>query len=103
MSFRRPSALSYGPWVDDCINALDSPYTTHVNDRRLAAWIRLQRLADETFAMAGSEPDSLPTMNHTDPRTGLILQAGLERIMNWRKNLLDEVVMRKTIMTISSL
>ncbi|KAH6956080.1 hypothetical protein DER45DRAFT_566137 [Fusarium avenaceum] len=93
MSFRRPSALSHGPWVDDCINVLDSPYTTHVNDRRLAAWIRLQRLADETFAMAGSEPDSLPTMNHTDPRTGLILQAGLERIKNWRKNLLDEVAM----------
>ncbi|CAJ0544149.1 Ff.00g034720.m01.CDS01 [Fusarium sp. VM40] len=91
MSFRRPSALSYGPWVDDCINVLDSPYTTHVNDRRLAAWIRLQCLADETFAMA--EPDSLPTMNRTDPRTGLILQAGLERIKNWRKNLLDEVAM----------
>lgn len=74
-----------------------------MNDRRLAAWIRLQRLADETFAMAGSEPDSLPTMTDTDPRTGLILQAGLERIKDWRKNLPDEVAMRKTIMPLSSL
>ncbi|KAF4448068.1 hypothetical protein F53441_8460 [Fusarium austroafricanum] len=93
MSFRRPSALSYGPWVKDCTNVLDSPYTPHINDRRLAAWIRLQRLADETFAMAGSEPDSLPAVNHTDPRTGLILQAGLEHVKNWRQNLPEDVAM----------
>ncbi|OBS22522.1 hypothetical protein FPOA_08859 [Fusarium poae] len=92
MSFRRPSALSYGSWIEDSVNVLDSPFTSHINDRRLASWIRLQRLAEETFAMAGSEPDNLPAINHTDPRNRLILQAGLERVNSWRQSLPEDIM-----------
>ncbi|EXL91986.1 hypothetical protein NOF04DRAFT_16331 [Fusarium oxysporum II5] len=93
MSFRRPSTLYYGPWVQECINILDSPASTHLGDRRLAAWIRLQRLAEESLAIArvGSDENS-SRFNHSDPRTRFILQGCLERVKDWRQNLPEEVM-----------
>ncbi|KAJ4119817.1 hypothetical protein NW765_015235 [Fusarium oxysporum] len=93
MSFRRPSTLYYGPWVQECINILDSPASTHLGDRRLAAWIRLQRLAEESLAIArvGSDENS-SRFNHSDPRTRFILQGCLERVKDWRQNLPEEIM-----------
>ncbi|KAF4962371.1 hypothetical protein FSARC_9537 [Fusarium sarcochroum] len=93
MSFRRQSNLRYGPWVEGCIDVLDPPAISHIGDQRLAAWVRLQRLAEESFAMVGVGSDeSSSKVNHSDPRTRLILRGGLERVKDWRRNVPEDVM-----------
>ncbi|KAM5344364.1 hypothetical protein ACJ41O_012901 [Fusarium nematophilum] len=90
MSFRRPSVLRYGSWVKDCIDILDPPSIAHIGDRRLAAWIRLQRLAEESLAMVGLDEGS--SINYSDPRTHLILKGGVERVKEWRRTLPEDIM-----------
>ncbi|KAJ4250974.1 hypothetical protein NW762_011624 [Fusarium torreyae] len=93
MSFRRASTVRYGPWVQACIDILDPPSISHIGDRRLAAWIRLQRLAEESLAMVGVGSDETSsTVNPSDPRTRLILRGGLERVEDWRRNMPDDIM-----------
>ncbi|KAF5703228.1 hypothetical protein FMUND_13104 [Fusarium mundagurra] len=92
MSFRRPSTLHYGPWVQECMNILDSPASTHIGDRCLVAWIRLQRLAEESLGIARIGSDENAGSNHSDQRARLILQGCLERVKDWRRNLPEEAM-----------
>ncbi|KAL9621646.1 MAG: hypothetical protein Q9160_003898 [Pyrenula sp. 1 TL-2023] len=84
-SLRRPTMLPYGPWVDDCINVLESQTFMHLNDRRLIAWTHLQRLAEESFAVAGLDQRS--SIDLSDTRTRFVLQGCVERVTNWRQTI----------------
>jgi hypothetical protein len=89
MSLRRPNTMPYNTWVGDCLAVLNSTATTHIGDRRLVAWIHLQKLAEETLAMAGIDGNS--SGRSTDSRTHLILKSGLERVKAWRQTVSDEI------------
>ncbi|KAF4984893.1 hypothetical protein FZEAL_46 [Fusarium zealandicum] len=90
MSFRRPNTLRYGSWVQDCTHILDPLSTAHIGDRRLAAWVRLQRLAEECLTMIGL--DEGPSVYYSDPRTRLILKGGLQRVKEWRQTVAEDVM-----------
>ncbi|RSM15013.1 hypothetical protein CEP52_000977 [Fusarium oligoseptatum] len=90
MAFRRPNTLRWGSWVRDCTNILDPRSIAHIGDRRLAAWIRLQRLAEESLTMVGLDEGS--SINFSDARTRLILKGGFERVKEWRRNLPDDIM-----------
>ncbi|KAF5627078.1 hypothetical protein F52700_8561 [Fusarium sp. NRRL 52700] len=92
MSFRRPSTLHYGPWVQECIDILDSSASTHISDRRLVAWIRLQRLAEESLLIAGVWSDENSGSVNFNPGARLILRGCLQRVKDWRRNLPAEVM-----------
>ncbi|KAJ3534299.1 hypothetical protein NM208_g7593 [Fusarium decemcellulare] len=91
MSFRRPNTLRYGSWVKDCTAILDPPSIAHIGDRRLAAWIRLQRLAEESLTMVGLDEGS-SSINFSDARTRLILKGGFERVKEWRQKLPEDIM-----------
>ncbi|CAG9990375.1 unnamed protein product [Clonostachys byssicola] len=90
MSLRRPNTMPYNTWVRDCLAVLNSTATTHIGDRRLVAWIDLQKLAEETLAIAGIDGNSLG--RSTDSRTPLILKSGLERVKAWRQTVSDDIM-----------
>ncbi|KAI8712635.1 Zn(2)-C6 fungal-type domain-containing protein [Fusarium sp. LHS14.1] len=90
MAFRRPNTLRWGSWVRDCTNILDPRSIAHIGDRRLAAWIRLQRLAEESLTMVGLDEGS--SINFSDARTRIILKGGFERVKEWRQNLPDDIM-----------
>ncbi|KAJ4213321.1 hypothetical protein NW759_011163 [Fusarium solani] len=90
MAFRRPNTLRWGSWVRDCTNILDPRSIAHIGDRRLAAWIRLQRLAEESLTMVGLDEGS--SINFSDARTRIILKGGFERVKEWRQNLHDDIM-----------
>lgn len=100
MSFRRPSTLHYGTWVQECINILDSPASTHIGDRRLAAWIRLQRLTEESLSIAKARPNR-NSFDHSDQRDHFVLQNCLERLKDWRRNTPENIMTGKTAATVS--
>lgn len=90
MSLRRPNTMPYNSWVRDCLAVLNSTATTHIGDRRLVAWIHLQKLAEETLAMAGIDGSS--SGRSQDSRTHLNLKSGLERVKAWRHTVSDDIM-----------
>lgn len=93
MAFRRPNILRWGSWVKDCTNILDPRSIAHIGDRRLAAWIRLQRLAEDSLTMVGLDEGS--SINFSDARASLILKGGFERVKEWRQHLPDDIMTGK--------
>lgn len=90
LSFRRPSALRYGPWVARCIQYLEETPDAHVNDQRLASWVRLQILAEESLAVVGLDEGA--RLDFNDPRTRFILKECIEKVVHWRNSLAENVM-----------
>ncbi|KAM5519449.1 hypothetical protein FOXYSP1_17873 [Fusarium oxysporum f. sp. phaseoli] len=90
ITFGRPNVLRYGPWVHDCIHMLDSPSAAHIGDRRLVAWVRLQRIVEESLSLIGQDEGS--QIDYLDGHTRLILQGGFERAKDWRRNLPEDIM-----------
>ncbi|KAF6512882.1 hypothetical protein HZS61_007688 [Fusarium oxysporum f. sp. conglutinans] len=99
ITFGRPNVLRYGPWVHDCIRMLDSPSAAHIGDRRLVAWVRLQRIVEESLSLIGQDEGS--QIDYLDGHTRLILQGGFERAKDWRTNL-PEDIMNKDVVSVYS-
>lgn len=92
MSYRRPTSLPYGPWVEDCVRVLDSALAPggHLNDRRIVEMVRLQRIVEETILAVFTDTQSPPDLS--DSRTRFIFktcQAGVER---WRHTTQEDMI-----------
>lgn len=90
LSFRRPTVLRYGPWVDDCIRVLESSPTVHLNDCRLVEWTRLQRIAEESISVIGLDNGS--AINFDDSTTCRVLRCGVEQATRWMQNVSPEIL-----------
>ena len=54
ISLRMPNFLRFTSWMDDCLKVLETSPEAAPTDRRLAAWVRIQRLVEEcnvTFSL----------------------------------------------------
>ncbi|KAH7166476.1 hypothetical protein EDB81DRAFT_681312 [Dactylonectria macrodidyma] len=89
-SFRRPSALRYGSWVERCIKVLESTPFLHLNDRRLVAWTKLQRLAEESLTMVGFDDGT--SVDFSDARTRFILKHCSEMVIEWRHSVAEDIM-----------
>ncbi|KAH7139968.1 hypothetical protein B0J13DRAFT_447937 [Dactylonectria estremocensis] len=89
-SFRRPSALHYGSWVERCIKVLERSPFLHLNDRRLVAWTKLQRLAEESLTMVGFDDGT--SVDFSDARTRFILKHCSEMVIEWRQSVADDIM-----------
>ncbi|KAM0263747.1 hypothetical protein ACHAQJ_001062 [Trichoderma viride] len=90
LSFRRPTVLCHGPWVDDCIKVLETAPSVHLNDRRLVEWAKLQRIAEESISIVGLDGGS--TINLTDDRTRRVLKYGAEQAVQWMQRVPSEIL-----------
>jgi len=95
LSFRRPNALQYGSWLEDCLNTLEAMPSPDLNDRRLASWTRLQRIAEESLTTVRLH-NNWSSMDFNDPRTQFILKGCVERVTEWRKSVKEDVLNGKT-------
>ncbi|RFU77873.1 hypothetical protein TARUN_4341 [Trichoderma arundinaceum] len=90
LSFRRPTVLSHGPWVEDCIRVLESAPTTHLNDRRLVQWTKLQRIAEESISMVGL--DSGSSINMSNDGICRVLKCGVDKATRWMQQVPSEIL-----------
>ncbi|KAK7408438.1 hypothetical protein QQX98_009365 [Neonectria punicea] len=90
LSFRRPSVLRYGPWVERCIKTIEMAPFLHLNDSRLLAWVKLQRLAEEGLAMVGF--DEASSVDFSDARTRFILKHCGDSVTRWRQSIAEDIM-----------
>ncbi|KAG6362618.1 hypothetical protein INS49_007710 [Diaporthe citri] len=90
MSYRRPTSLPYGPWVDDCIGTLEFSPGIHPNDCRLVEWIKLHRIAEESLLAVSMDDKS--TVDISDARTRFILKGCMEKVEIWRRSVTGDIL-----------
>src|SRR5215217_5198175 len=91
MSYRRPTTMRYGPWMQDCISLLESGSARTIGDRRLGAWARLQRIAEEGLLKAGLEDCS-----SSESRDICVLESSLSQVRLWRHGLPGDIMSSET-------
>ena len=89
MRMRRPNVLLFNNWMSECLGMLEeSPVFL---DKRIAAAVKLQRIADETLISFGLD-DPSTDIRLTDSRMQVILK-GFERKMDdWMKTTSPELM-----------
>lgn len=97
MSYRRPTSLPYGPWVEDCVRVLDSDLAPggHLNDRRIIEMVRLQRIVEETIPAVFTDSQSPP--DFSDARTRFIFKTCLARVERWRHTTQEDIINCKLV------
>lgn len=97
MSYRRPTSLPYGPWVEDCVRVLDSDLAPggHLNDRRIIEMVRLQRIVEETILAVFTDSQSPP--DFSDARTRFIFKTCLARVERWRHTTQEDIINCKLV------
>jgi hypothetical protein len=86
---RRPPMLQFNNWMSDCLSRLEkSPSGL---DRRLAAWVRLQRIADEASTSFGFD-DPSTSISLMESRMHVIVKAFERRLEDWKKETAPELI-----------
>lgn len=89
MSYRRPTSLPYGPWVEDCIRTLEFSPGLHPNDLRLVEWVKLHRIAEDSLLAVSMDGKS--TVDVSDARTRFILKGCMEKVDIWRRSVREDI------------
>lgn len=89
MRFRRPNILLYNAWMGECEALVaKSPET---QDKRLIAWLRLQRIADEAYTAFGLD-DASTSFTLSELRLQAILKIFERRMQEWKKAVPETVM-----------
>jgi hypothetical protein len=89
MRLRRPNILVYNSWMEECLTMLQkSPI---IDDRRVVAWLKLQRIADEANTAFGFD-DASTSFSLSELRLQVILRSFERRMRDWEKSIPKEVI-----------
>ncbi|KAF2269952.1 hypothetical protein CC78DRAFT_529111 [Lojkania enalia] len=89
MRLRRPNMLLYNSWMEECLALLQkSPL---IDDKRLVAWLKLQRIADEANTASGFD-DASTSFSLSELRLQVILRVFERRMLDWQKSIPQEVM-----------
>jgi len=89
MRLRRPSLLSFNSWMEECLTLLQkSPI---LDDRRVVAWAKLQRIADEANTAFGFD-DASTSFSLSELRLQVILRIFERKMEDWRKSIPAETM-----------
>lgn len=88
MSYRQPTSLPYGPWVEDCVRTLEFLPGLCLNDRRLVEWVKLQRAAEESLLAASLDGQS--PVDLSDARTRFIIKGCMVKLEAWRRSVPED-------------
>ncbi|OCK80575.1 hypothetical protein K432DRAFT_434659 [Lepidopterella palustris CBS 459.81] len=84
MRLRRPNILLFNSWMGECLTLLDkSPIML---DKRMAAWVKLQRIVDETTLSFGFD-DASTSFSLTELRMQVILRQFERQMDDWKRSL----------------
>lgn len=86
MSLRQPNMMRFTSWMAECVECLENSSEAAPTDKRLAAWVKLQRIMEETVtSFALDDPDA--TVSLVDPRVQLRLKGFEKQLEEWKKNI----------------
>ncbi|KAF2867627.1 hypothetical protein BDV95DRAFT_502118 [Massariosphaeria phaeospora] len=89
MRLRRPSILNYNSWMEEALSLLQkSPL---LDDRRVVAWVKLQRIADEANTAFGFD-DASTSFSLSELRLQVILRIFERRMQDWKRSIPPEVL-----------
>lgn len=86
--FRRPYILIFNSWMEECLHMLSK--STELEDRRVVAWLRLQRIADEAYTAFGFD-DASTSFTLSEFRLRTILKIFERRIREWKDTVPEDV------------
>lgn len=89
MRMRRPNILLFNSWMDECFGILEK--SKLLDDKRIVAWLKLQRIADEANTAFGFD-DASTSFSLSELRMQIILRIFDRRMQDWRKSVPDDVV-----------
>lgn len=93
MRLRRPNILLYNSWMEECLTLLQkSPL---IDDKRVVAWLRLQRIADEANTAFGFD-DASTSFSLSELRLQVILRIFERRMQDWKKSIPKDVMTCKS-------
>ncbi|KAF2643938.1 hypothetical protein P280DRAFT_466659 [Massarina eburnea CBS 473.64] len=85
---RRPNILLFNSWMEECQVILSQSPLLH--DKRIVAWLRLQRIADEAYTAFGFD-DASTSFTLSELRLQAILKMFEKRMREWKQSVPDEV------------
>lgn len=89
MRLRRPSILTFNAWMEECVALLEkSPI---LEDRRIIAWLKLQRISDEANTAFGFD-DASTSFSLSELRLQAILKIFDRKMQDWKKSIPTEVL-----------
>jgi hypothetical protein len=89
MRLRRPSILLFNSWMEECQVLLQKSRT--LEDRRIVACLKLQRIADEAYSAFGLD-DASTSFTLSELRLRATLRIFDRRMQDWRKSIPAEVM-----------
>ena len=81
--------LLFNKWMGECLDLLKK--APSILDRRLAAWVELQRIADDTSTSFGFD-DPSTDINITDSRMQTIIKSFERRMEDWKRVIVPEIM-----------
>ncbi|KAF2014967.1 hypothetical protein BU24DRAFT_371826 [Aaosphaeria arxii CBS 175.79] len=89
MRLRRPNTLLFNSWMEECLGLLQK--STLLEDKRVVAWLKLQRIADEAYTAFGFD-DASTSFSLSELRLQVILRIFERRMQEWKKSIPPEVM-----------
>ncbi|KAI4934531.1 hypothetical protein J4E85_002388 [Alternaria conjuncta] len=89
MRLKRPNILLFNSWMEECFNILEK--SKLLDDKRIVAWLKLQRIADEANTAFGFD-DASTSFSLSELRMQIILRIFDRRMQDWRKGIPDDVM-----------
>ena len=95
MRLKRPNILLFNSWMEECFLMLEK--SKLLEDRRVAAWVKLQRIADEANTAFGFD-DASTSFSLSELRMQIILRIFDRRMQDWRRSVPDDVMTRTLLL-----
>jgi hypothetical protein len=89
MRLRRPNILLFNSWMEECQILLQK--SRILEDRRILACLKLQRIADEAYTAFGLD-DASTSFTLSELRLQAILRIFDRRMQDWKNSIPDEVM-----------
>ena len=96
ISLRRPNMLRFSNYMNECEEYLEISSDAAPTDRRLVAWVKLQRIMEEVGnVLSFDDPNATPSLAET--RIQLVLKGFEKQIEGWKKSTARETMNRTHI------
>ncbi|KAF2851708.1 hypothetical protein T440DRAFT_394460 [Plenodomus tracheiphilus IPT5] len=89
MRLKRPNMLLFNSWMEECFVMLQK--SKLLEDKRIVAQLKLQRIADEANTAFGFD-DASTSFSLSELRMQIILRIFDRRMQDWRKSVPDDVM-----------
>lgn len=91
MGLRHPNTLRFSKWMDECLEFFETSSQTAPTDKLLIAWVKLQKLGDQTGPLFSFDDPTAPmTISENLMRLNL---AVFEKKMNqWKDNVSESMM-----------